>query len=63
MEKTLHNYGVTTFKQLGEFNKDDVERVSETLSVFPGRIERDNWVSQARDQYRSKYGNKGKLDP
>ena len=56
MEKTLHNYGVTTFKQLGEFNKDDVERVSETLSVFPGRIERDNWVSQARDQYCSKYG-------
>ena len=56
MERTLHNYGVTTFKQLGEFDKDDVERVSETLSVFPGRIERDNWVSQARDHYRSKYG-------
>jgi predicted flap endonuclease-1-like 5' DNA nuclease len=30
--------------------------VSDALDVFPGRIERDEWVPQARDQYQDKYG-------
>jgi predicted flap endonuclease-1-like 5' DNA nuclease len=56
MERTLNELGVTSFKQLGEFNKDDVQRVSDVLDVFPGRIERDKWVPQARDRYQEKYG-------
>ena len=56
MENTLNDLGVTSFKQLGQFSQDDIERVSEALSVFPGRIERDNWVLQAKEQYEDKYG-------
>jgi predicted flap endonuclease-1-like 5' DNA nuclease len=48
MERTLNELGVTTFKQLSELDSRDVERVSNALSVFPGRIERDEWVKQAQ---------------
>jgi len=56
MEKTLNDLGVTTFKQLGNFKSEDISRVSDALEVFPGRIERDEWVPQARIQYQTKYG-------
>ncbi|MFT5896922.1 MAG: putative flap endonuclease-1-like 5' DNA nuclease [bacterium] len=56
MEKTLNELGVTSFKQLAEFNQDDIKRVSDAMKVFPGRIERDEWVSQAKEKYQEKYG-------
>jgi predicted flap endonuclease-1-like 5' DNA nuclease len=55
MEETLNELGVTSFKQLGLFNEDDIQRVSDALEVFPGRIERDEWVKQAKEQYEKKY--------
>lgn len=48
MERTLNELGITTFKQLSEFESNDIERISNALSVFPGRIERDEWIKQAR---------------
>jgi len=30
--------------------------VSDALETFPDRIERDEWVSQAKVLYREKYG-------
>lgn len=56
MEKTLNELGVTSFKQLGGFDQDDIQRVSDALDVFPGRIERDEWISQAKEKYQEKYG-------
>ena len=56
MEQTLNELGVTSFKQLGQFTKSDVDRVSDALEVFPGRIDRDEWISQAKSQYQEKYG-------
>ena len=53
MEKTLHDLGITTFKQLASFQPSDVQRVSDALTVFPGRIERDNWVGQAKEFYQA----------
>jgi predicted flap endonuclease-1-like 5' DNA nuclease len=55
MERTLNELGVTSFKQLGEFNQDNIQRVSDALEVFPGRIERDKWVPQAKEKYQEKY--------
>ncbi|MFT4727268.1 MAG: putative flap endonuclease-1-like 5' DNA nuclease [Granulosicoccus sp.] len=55
MERTLNELGVTSFKQLGEFNQDNIQSVSDALVVFPGRIERDKWVSQAKEKYQEKY--------
>ena len=56
MEQLLNELGVTTFKQLAGFSKADIDMVSDAIDVFPGRIERDNWVGGAREQYTKKYG-------
>ena len=48
MEGVLNALGVTTFRQLASFSPEDVERVSEAIGTFPGRIERDDWVGRAR---------------
>ena len=50
MERLLNQLGVTTFRQLADFTPDDVQRVSQAMSVFPGRIERDDWIGGARQQ-------------
>jgi len=55
MERTLNDLGVTSFEQLAKFEKTDIEQVSDALEVFSGRIERDEWVSQAADLYKKKY--------
>lgn len=52
MEKTLNDLGITTFKQLAGFKQTDVKMVSDALdasnSGFGDRIERDEWVDQAK---------------
>lgn len=47
LEKKLNDLGITTFEQVANFTADDIEKVDDALS-FKGRIERDDWVSQAR---------------
>jgi len=47
IEKKLHALGIKTFGQVAKFSKDDIALVDAVLS-FKGRIERDDWVSQAR---------------
>ena len=49
MEKTLNGFGIQTWEQLAAFSKADVTKVNDAIDSFPGRIERDNWVSQAAD--------------
>lgn len=52
MEQTLNDLGITTFKQLAGFTQAEVKMVSDVLSEsnagFGDRIERDEWVSQAK---------------
>lgn len=47
LEKKLHDFGVTQFEQVAAFSKEDIDRLDEALS-FKGRIERDDWVGQAK---------------
>jgi predicted flap endonuclease-1-like 5' DNA nuclease len=47
----LNGLGITTFRQIAEFTEADIERVNTELD-FPGRIERERWVEQARDFMR-----------
>jgi len=53
MERTLNDLGITTFKQLAGFQQAEVKMVSDVLSEskagFGDRIERDEWVDQAKD--------------
>ena len=45
--KKLNKMGVTTFAEIAGWSAADVERVDEELN-FKGRIEREDWIAQAR---------------
>lgn len=47
IEKKLNALGVTRYDQVANWTQSDIERFSEKLD-FNGRIERENWVEQAR---------------
>jgi predicted flap endonuclease-1-like 5' DNA nuclease len=49
IEEKLNALGIFTFRQIANLNDEDVEIVTESIEFFPGRIERDEWVSQAKD--------------
>lgn len=48
IEQKLNDIGIFTFKQIGQFDADLVQQVTDAIQFFPGRIERDDWVGQAR---------------
>ncbi|RBP50949.1 30S ribosomal protein S2 [Arenicella xantha] len=43
----LKEIGIATFKQIAEFTPEEVERVDAELN-FKGRIEREEWIAQAK---------------
>ena len=47
LEKKLHEAGVTTFAQIAGWKAADITEMDEKLS-FKGRIEREDWVEQAK---------------
>jgi large subunit ribosomal protein L21 len=48
LEKKLAALGITSLRQIAEFTPADIERVDGELA-FKGRIEREEWVQQAKD--------------
>lgn len=48
LERLLNQIGVYYFWQVASWNNSDVQTVDNLLEVFKGRIDRDNWVSQAK---------------
>ncbi len=52
IEGKLNAMGITTFKQIAEFSAEDVERIDGELN-FKGRIEREEWISQAKEKVAS----------
>ena len=53
LEARLNDYGIYTFKQIMEWTPAAIEEFSHLLT-FKDRIERDDWVSQARFFYNEK---------
>lgn len=49
LERKLHAIDIYTFRQIAQFNQEDIEKVNDIIEFFPGRIERDRWVSQATE--------------
>ena len=47
-EKDLNGKGIYYFRQIGAWGKKDVTMVEGVIDSFPGRIERDEWVKQAK---------------
>jgi predicted flap endonuclease-1-like 5' DNA nuclease len=60
IEKKLNALDIFTFNQIANFNNEDIEVVTDAIEFFPGRIERDEWVNQAKDLMRIN-GNKADL--
>jgi predicted flap endonuclease-1-like 5' DNA nuclease len=53
LEARLNDYGVYTFKQIMEWSSEAIEEFSHLLT-FKDRIDRDDWISQARFFYDEK---------
>jgi predicted flap endonuclease-1-like 5' DNA nuclease len=56
LERMLHNLGIGTFRQIARWTERDIAEFDAKLPEFPGRIVRDQWVTQARALHESKYG-------
>ena len=44
----LNAMGITTFQQIADFSAEDITRIDDELN-FKGRIERDEWLKQAKE--------------
>ncbi len=53
LEKLLNDLGVYYFFQVASWSPEDVQYVDDRLEAFKGRIQRDDWVEQAKDLARS----------
>lgn len=49
-EKALNELGITSYSQLADLKHHDIESIATVLQIVPGRIERDDWVGNARRQ-------------
>ncbi|NKB65046.1 MAG: 50S ribosomal protein L21 [Gammaproteobacteria bacterium] len=47
IEKKLHGLGITTFQQIADLDQARIDEINDQLS-FKGRIEREEWVEQAK---------------
>jgi predicted flap endonuclease-1-like 5' DNA nuclease len=56
LERLLQQLGVATYRQIARWSERDIDDFDAKLPEFPGRIRRDDWVTQARELHVSKYG-------
>jgi predicted flap endonuclease-1-like 5' DNA nuclease len=48
----LNALDIYTFRQISNFDREDIATVTEAIEYFPGRIERDEWILQAKELIR-----------
>jgi predicted flap endonuclease-1-like 5' DNA nuclease len=60
IKEKLNVLDIYTFRQISNFTKEDVQLVTEAIEYFPGRIEKDQWIIQAKELVRIA-GNKSEL--
>lgn len=44
----LTRHGITSIEEIATLSDDDIDRLGESMPVYPDRIRGDNWVGQAR---------------
>ncbi len=49
-EKALNDMGITSYSQLATLKHHEIQSIADTLQIVPGRIERDDWMGNARRQ-------------
>ncbi|MCB9032892.1 MAG: hypothetical protein H6553_03565 [Chitinophagales bacterium] len=52
VEKRLNLIGIFTLEQIANFNDEDIIKVNHAIEFFPGRIAKDNWVEQAKQELK-----------
>ena len=52
IQEKLNALEIYTFRQISNFTKEDIVTVTEAIEYFPGRIERDEWILQAKELIR-----------
>lgn len=57
LEQRLNEFGIYTFKQIMEWKEENIQEFS-TLLAFKDRIDRDEWIVQARKFYYEKTNRK-----
>lgn len=69
LEAMLHETGVHYFHQIANWSPEDVRLVDAKLDQFKGRIERDQWIEQAKliatgriTEYEARFGKLGQGD-
>jgi predicted flap endonuclease-1-like 5' DNA nuclease len=55
LEKMLHRNGVHWFKQVAQWDANDIAKMDAKLEGFQGRIVRENWVRSAIEEHYKKY--------
>lgn len=49
IEKTLNELGIFRYAQVAQMTRYDIERIANRLKGFQSRIEREDWIGQARE--------------
>jgi len=62
IEERLHALAIYTFSQISKFTAQDIETINDAIEYFSGRIERDEWVAQARELVHSEEKRKELLE-
>ncbi len=57
-ERSLHDLGIYSFRQIASFGPEDVARVNRELKECRGRMEQDDWIGQAKELLFKKYGSR-----
>jgi len=52
VEEKLNSIGIYKFSQIAKMSTDMANRVNDAIGLGPGRIERDEWVQQAKQKIR-----------
>lgn len=47
-EEKLNSLGIYTFEQVSKLTPESIQAIEELTKYFPGRIEREDWMSQAK---------------
>lgn len=66
LAKTLYDMGIGHFATIAAWTPEDIRKIDSVLGPFAGRIERDDWVGQAKllaagdiDGFTAKFGKLG----
>ena len=60
IQQQLYDAGIYSYEQISQFEKAQIENITRQIGYFPGRIEKDDWVGQAKNLMANPPKSKGK---